>query len=180
MAGKIPDVSNRLNSIDGRLGKIEGLLKESDKKKNQSLWISFAIVSIPMMLVGITLVAQSLALTLITGITGYIIFFLGLAVAFTGVYMVLKVSCCNSTIAKKDKKLEQQDKKMNLSLWLILVAPIGFSVFLAGWVGVIESWIAKNSATSLCTFFIVMGIGLVVYLIGIMQAIGYKSWIAKK
>ena len=177
MAGKIPDVSNRLNSIDQRLVKIEGLFKESDKKRNQSLWISFAVLGISMILVGITLVAQSLALT---QSTGYIIFFLGLAVFFTGVYMGLKILCCNSMIAKKDKKLEKQDKKMNLSLWMTVFVPISFSIFLAGWIGVIQSWTVKNPTTSLCTFFTVMGIGLVVYLVGIMQATGHKSGIAKK
>jgi uncharacterized membrane protein HdeD (DUF308 family) len=177
MAGKIPDISNRLNSIDGRLGKIEGILEKSDKKRNQSLWWSFAVVGIPMMLVGITLVAQSLAFTLITG---YIIFFLGLAVIFTGMYMVFKLSCYNSTIAGKDKKLEQQGEKMNLSLWMTVFVPISFSIFLAGWIGVIQFWTVKNPTTSLCTFFTIMGIGLVFYLVGIMQAIRHKSGITKK
>jgi hypothetical protein len=164
VAGKARNASKKKTVT---LKTIKEQLDWQDKKMTRSLWWSFAAtVGVPVFLVGLVgfVGVKMASIPNIAVIYWLIVAFVGVATISTGVSMAVKASRRNSTIAKKDKKFEAQDEKIK-KFPLLSLSFVGFSVFLAGWVGALEALMARNPnfvVSYLYVWFVVMFIGLAV------------------
>jgi len=137
------------------LEEIEEHLKRQDKEIQASHMVTLASFGVVVALVG---VSAWLARIPDINMWDYAFFIiLGLAVMFIALWWVLR-------IAKKDQKSESKVEKVKKFPWLSLTF-VGFSVFLAGWVGALEALMAikpKFIVSYLYVWFVVMFIGLAV------------------
>jgi len=145
VAGKTRKASRKkivnLEAIEDHLDREDEKFELHDKKTGQSLWWSFAALGIPIMLVGTTLNTQNEDVARIMGV---ILFYFGVAVILGGVLGIVKPWRLNFGSIKKNEKLNQRGKKMKPSIWLTIGAPVGFSVFLTGWMGFVQVLIVNN------------------------------------
>jgi hypothetical protein len=88
--------------------------------------------------------------------------------------MAGKIPDVSEWLKSIDGRLGKINKKMNLSLWPTILAPVGFSVFLAGWVGVVEVLIKSNPNIPACCWYLFFAIVMIIGLA--LVAVPFVVW----